>query len=216
MSSALSSSTHRVGTRKTTISTTPAGRLRSVDNPGLSITSAAALPTTDVRQAARIGQVARDPREEYAPSDDPRLQFGQSNVFRLRRVQGHKPAGQGHLRLMSDIKKMTQAIGSAFIEAELGIRPFAQLASWLEHELFHKLKPRVHYQAQGNHAAARRGERTARKLPVITPIGVRASVRHNGEWESSITIRVGDRARAIAMRLQLHRNRWRVIALEVG
>lgn len=190
--------------------------LQPVESPGLAVRSVPTLAATNIRQAARLEQVAIDPKEEFELSNRPGVQVGQSNVFELRRPKRTAPPAPQEAQLVSDIKAMTQCIGAAFIEAELGIRPFAQLSSWLELELFHKLKTRVHHLANERHLAARSGEEASRKIPSILPIGVRAAMRPSGEWESSLTIRVGKRARAIAMRLQLHRKRWRVIALEVG
>ena len=190
--------------------------LRPLPAAELRIGNVPRFSSTDVRQAGRIDQVLLDPRDEYAPSPDPQMQVGYSNVFHLRGTQRQSPVDRRYTMQLADIKKMTRTVGSAFIEAELGIRPFAQLSSWIELELFQKLRARVVHSAAGKHLAARRGEENSRKVPSITPIGVRASMQINGEWESSMTIRVGERARAIAMRLQLHRDRWRVIAFEVG
>lgn len=216
MSTALSASIHPDTPQGATDATAQNRHLRSVDRAELNIDTVPQLSVTDVRQAARINQVALDPREEFAPSQDPRIRVGHSNVFNFRGTQRQRPVDRRYTMQLADIKKMTRTVGSAFIEAELGIRPFAQLSSWIELELFHKLRARVVQSASGKHLAARRGEEASRKVPSITPIGVRASMHSNGEWESSMTIRVGERARAIAMRLQLHRDRWRVIAFEVG
>lgn len=194
----------------------PKRHLRPVPDAELSIESVPRFSATDVRQAGRIDQIALDPREEFAPTHNSEIQVGHSNVFNIRGAHHKKPMEHWHVMQLADIKKMTRTVGSAFIEAELGIRPFAQLSTWIELELFHKLRARVVHIASGKHSAARRGSAASRKVPSITPIGVRASMQINGEWESSMTIRVGERARAIAMRLQLHRDRWRVIALEVG
>lgn len=196
---------------------TPSQRrhLQAVKTTQLRIASAATRPATTLRQAARPNHVARDPREEYSPALAWAAQVGRSNVFTFRSAESPQPIDHQHARLLAEIKKLTQAVGSAFVEAELGIRSFGQLNSWLEFDLFHKLKARVYHSANAKHIAARRGE-ASRKVPAVQTIGVRAAMHRNGEWESSMTIRVGERARAIAMRIQLHRDRWRVIALEVG
>src|SRR5699024_10999458 len=102
---------------------------------------------------------------------------------------------------------------AAFVEAELGLRPFRQLGSWIEWELFHKLRARVERTASGQYLAIRSG---TSKVPSIIPIGVRAAPQTNGDWETSMTIRDGQRARTIATRLHRHRERCRVKAFEVG
>lgn len=216
MSTALSVTVHPETNLDVPSPGTPTRHLRPVPDAELSIESVPRFSATDVRQAGRIDQVALDPREEFAPTQNPDIRVGHSNVFSFRGTQHQRPMEHWHIMQLADIKKMTRTVGSAFIEAELGIRPFAQLSTWIELELFHKLRARVIHIANGKHSAARRGKAAARKVPSITPIGVRASMQINGDWESSMTIRVGERARAIAMRLQLHRDRWRVIALEVG
>src|SRR5699024_8817051 len=120
---------------------------------------------------------------------------------------------QRQISQQSSIIKMTQTIGAAFVESELGLRPFRHLGYWLDWELIHKLRALVECTASVDYLAIRSG---ISKVPSIIPIGVRAALQTNGDWETSMTIRVGQRARAIAMRLQLHRERWRVTAFEIG
>ena len=216
MSSALTAATPLNVVEEAPGTTPRTSHLTAVGATELAVGPATTLPATDIRQAAHLGQVALGPREEFAPSENSGVLVGRSNVFDFRDARRSRSGDDEHLRLLGDIKRMTRTIGSALIEAELGIRPFWQLGSWLEFELFHKLKARVYHCAREKHMAARRGEDASRKVPSVTTIGVRAAMRPSGDWESSMTIRVGERARAIAMRLQRHRDRWRVIALEVG
>lgn len=215
MFSALPASTQPDHPRDTPAASNQRRHLQAVDTTQLQIGSAASLPASALRQVARHNHVALDPREEFAPARDQGALIDRSNVFTFRSTEPSRPVDPHHARLMAEIKKLTQAVGSAFIEAELGIRSFGQLNSWIEFDLFHKLKARVYHSANAKRIAARRGE-ASRAVPAVKTIGVRAAMHRNGEWESSMTIRVGERARAIAMRIQLHRHRWRVIALEVG
>ena len=216
MSTALSPSVHSEPSKGSAEARAASRHLQPVSPSDLAVETVLTLTTTNIRQAARLEQVALDPRDEFEPPEHSVSHANPSNVFSLRRPRSANPTSPRQAQLCSDIKIMTQRVGSALIEAELGIRPFAQLGSWLELELFHKLKARVQHLARESHLAARSGEESSRKIPSITPVGVRAAMRPSGEWESSMTIRVGNRARAMAMRLQLHRHRWRVIALEVG
>lgn len=181
----------------------------------LQITPVSSLLATDVRQVARLDAVPKDPVDEYEPSKflKPRKL---TSVFPPRKTASRQTTDRRYRQQLASIKKMTQTIGAAFIEAELGIRPYMQLSSWMELELFHKLRARVEHSVNEKYLAARRGDEGSKKVPSIETLGVRASPKANGEWESSMTIRVGQRARAIAMRIQLHRDRWRVIAFEVG
>lgn len=216
MSTALSPSPHPEPSRESDTPKTESRHLQPRSPSELAIEPVSTLATSNIRQAARLEQIALDPKEEYEPSHEARNQAHPSNVFAFRRTRQAAPITPDQAQLHADIKTLTKRVGSAFIEAELGLRPFAQLASWLELELFHKLKARVHHIARKRHDAARNGEEASRKIPSIAPVGVRAAMQPSGEWESSMTIRVGNRARALAMRLQLYRQRWRVVALEVG
>ncbi len=181
----------------------------------LRITPVSSLPATRVRAAARIDLMPKDPLDEYEPSKflKPR---NLAEVFPVRKRPSTQTTDRRYRQQLMSIKKMTQTIGAAFIEAELGIRPYMQLSSWMELELFHKLRARVEHSVNEKYLARRRGDKGSKKVPSIETLGVRATKKANGEWETSMTIRVGQRARAIAMRLQLHRDRWRVIAFEVG
>lgn len=153
------------------------------------------------------------PAEQFAPDANQRIRTASSSLVEYGPDYEQELEYQRQISQRSSIKKMTQTIGAAFVEAELGLRPFRQLGSWIEWELFHKLRARVERTASGQYLAIRSG---TSKVPSIIPIGVRAALQTNGDWETSMTIRVGQRARAIAMRLQLHRERWRVTAFEIG
>ncbi|GAA4112525.1 Rv3235 family protein [Enteractinococcus coprophilus] len=189
--------------------------LHALSEQQLQITPVSTLRATNARLVARLDDVPRDPVDEYEPSKsaEPRRL---TRAFSARTTTSSPIADRRYRQQLASIKKMTQTIGAAFIEAELGIRPYMQLSAWIELELFHKLRARVEHSVNEKYLAARRGDEGSKKVPSIETLGVRASPKANGEWESSMTIRVGQRARAIAMRLQLHRNRWRVIAFEVG
>ncbi len=189
--------------------------LRPVPQQQLHITPVSGLLATDVRQVARLGEAPMDPVDEYEPSKflKPKKL---TNVFPLRKTPSSQTTDRRYRQQLASIKKMTQTIGAAFIEAELGIRPYMQLSSWMELELFQKVRGRLEHSINEKYLATRRGDEGSKKVPSIETLGVRASPKANGEWEASITIRVGQRARAIAMRLQLHRDRWRVIAFEAG
>ena len=195
--------------------TSPGSRLRPVPQQQVQVTPVSSLSGTDVRQVARLDEIPMDPVDEYEPSRfiKPRHL---TSVFPPRKPPTSEKSERRYHQQLASIKKMTQTIGAAFIEAELGIRPYMQLSSWMELELFHKLRARVEHSVNEKYLAARRGDEGSKKVPSIETLGVRASLVANGDWESSMTIRVGQRARAIAMRLQLHRDRWRVIAFEVG
>lgn len=215
MSTALHEPSHPEEPKGNPKPTLTARHLHPVSAPQLQITPVASLLATDVRQVGRLDEIPKDPLDEYEPAKflEPRML---KSIFPIRKTPASQRNDQRYRQQLASIKRMTQTIGAAFIEAELGIRPYMQLSAWMELDLFHKLRARVEHSVNEKYLAARRGEEGSRKVPSIETLGVRASAKANGEWESSMTIRVGQRARAIAMRIQLHRDRWRVIAFEVG
>lgn len=170
----------------------------------------------DMPQTAAVEHALVQPAEEFAPAPGYARPVPHSNVVYLHEQRAKEAQRQRHLLQVDSIKKMTQTIGAGFVEAELGLRPFAQLGSWLELGLFHKLRARVEHAMHARKLIGGVKETQSKKVPSIVPIAVRADPRECDEWETSMTIKVGERARAIAMRIQLHRDRWRVIALEIG
>lgn len=187
--------------------------LGPVSNETLDIRQVPSSAVKDLQQVSDLGADLPTPSEQFAPDADHRVRTRQSNLIQFRPARIPEIEHRRQISQQNSIKKMTQTIGAAFVEAELGLRPFRQLGSWIEWELFHKLRARVERTASGQYLATHSG---TSKVPSITPIGVRAALQTNGDWETSMTIRVGQRARAIAMRLQLRRDRWRVTAFEIG
>lgn len=217
MSTALHEPLHLENLSENDVPLKRAPNLAPVADEKLSIDTVPGTLTTDVRHAANVSLSVAQPLEEYAPAESLRGGLVRSNVVDLQQKRAPKSIDNRHLLQIESMKNMTQTIGSAFVEAELGLRPFMQLSSWMELDLFHKLRPRVEHTANGKYLMAQRGGgEDSTKVPSITPIAVRAAVCQNGAWETSMTIKVGQRARAIAMRLELHRERWRVTAFEIG
>lgn len=200
---------------ETTREPKPARHLQPVADETLSIRRVPGASSTTTQNTVPAEMPLRDPAEEFAPTRVPRTSGSPADIAYLPGSHAHGVADEHHVRQLESIKNMTQTIGAAFVEAELGLRPIFQLSSWMEMELFQKLRTRVERTVSGNYLATKCGEKN-RKVPSITPIGVRAAQCENGDWETSMTIRVGQRARAIAMRLRLHRERWKVAAFEIG
>lgn len=189
--------------------------LRSVAEDTVTVTQVP-RPEIVTVQTPMLALPLTDPAEEYAPQQLRRAPRPQANVVSIHHRDAAKITDRWHAEQREAIKKMTQTIGAAFVEAELGLRPFMQLSSWIEMELFQKLRARVERTVNGRYLAAWCNEPGVTSVPSITPIGVRADARENGDWETSMTIRVGQRARAVAMRLSLRRERWKVTAFEIG
>lgn len=216
MSTALSEAFHFDNTDEDAAADSgPTRHLQPVADETLNIRHVPGATTALTHQSVPLTVPLRDPAEEFAPARVSQSSRAQTNILHLRDSHERTGASQHRQRQLETIKKMTQTIGAAFVEAELGLRPVWQLSSWMEMGLFQKLRTRVERTVSGNYLAAKcsDGERT---VPPIAPIGVRAAQCENGDWETSMTIRVGGRARAIAMRMRLHRERWQVCAFEIG
>ncbi len=95
------------------------------------------------------------------------------------------------------------AVTLAAVEALSGSRPVVQLARWVTPEVFEQLTAR----------APRRPPARQRRATVRTTRSWRVSPR---VAEVSVVIHDGDRVRAAALRLEMHRRRWRASVLQIG
>ncbi|MFB9070974.1 Rv3235 family protein [Citricoccus parietis] len=96
------------------------------------------------------------------------------------------------------------------MEAELGLRPARQLSAWLDLATYQKMIRRADL-AQRIRATRTDGPAAAPKA-----LGARACRLGQEVYEASATVQLPDRARAMALRIEKHRNRWKVTALELG
>lgn len=91
------------------------------------------------------------------------------------------------------------------VEVLLGARPSAQLARWLTGELYEMLSRRA--------VVGSAMPTTARRVRVLrVHIYAVSDICH----EASVVIDDGHRVRAAAIRIEIHRGRWRATALEIG
>ncbi|WP_255316630.1 Rv3235 family protein [Nesterenkonia sp. Act20] len=114
-------------------------------------------------------------------------------------------------------------------EVLLGLRPATQLSRWMDLEVQQKVQERAAVLAEARRspthrrtpaspperAAADRGARVPRPQPLRFGT-VRAQRAARGAWEVSVVFGDATRIRACAMRLEAHRRRWRVVAMELG
>ncbi|WP_420112613.1 Rv3235 family protein [Pseudactinotalea sp.] len=91
------------------------------------------------------------------------------------------------------------------VEVLLGARPSAQLARWLTADLYEMLSRRA-----GVGSAM---PTTARRVRVVR---VHTHAVSETCHEASVVIHDGHRVRAAAIRIEIHRGRWRATALEIG
>ncbi|PFG40643.1 hypothetical protein ATJ97_3175 [Georgenia soli] len=110
--------------------------------------------------------------------------------------------------LLPDPGQWAGALVRSAVEALCGIRPPAQLARWLSAELYESLARRAGLAVRilGRPAVARRA--AVRRVHVCRVVP--------GVVEASVVVHDGNHLRAAAVRLEVHRGRWRATALEIG
>lgn len=98
----------------------------------------------------------------------------------------------------------------AIAEVVVGDRPVGQLVRWVEPAVYADLYRRVRLLGLTTSA----GIRTASDRSSIRSVRVCAPAE--GAVEVAAHVRHGARSRAIALRLEIHRDRWICTALEMG
>lgn len=100
------------------------------------------------------------------------------------------------------------ALVQAAVEALRGARPIAQLVRWVTPQVYESVAQRAALTTRV------RGE---------APAGFRTSIRRvrlcrlgDTAVEAAVIVDDGPRVRAVAVRLEMHRNSWRAVALEIG
>lgn len=162
----------------------------------------ASLPP--IAEAGTAGTVQRPSPGRTSPVWAPR-----------RHPDHHRHAGeraQQELRREEErtVRSLARIVALACVEAELGLRPARQLSSWLDLPTYGKmlrraeLAQRVRPAGPGSSAAA------------PTALGARVCLAADGAYEASATIQLPDRAKAMALRIEQQRGRWKVTALELG
>ncbi|MDI3331988.1 MAG: Rv3235 family protein [Micrococcus sp.] len=106
------------------------------------------------------------------------------------------------------IRSLARIVALACVEAELGLRPARQLSAWLDLPTYGKMARRADL------AGRIRPGRGATGAP--RALGARCCPAGDGIYEASATVQLPDRVRAMALRIERHRDRWKVTALELG
>ncbi|MFC7402034.1 Rv3235 family protein [Citricoccus sp. GCM10030269] len=108
------------------------------------------------------------------------------------------------------IRSLARVVALACVEAELGLRPARQLSAWLDLSTYGKMVRRADL------AQRIRPSSEGSAAPMPQALGARCCAAGEGVYEASATIQLPDRVRAMALRIEKHRTRWRVTALELG
>ncbi|WP_300343792.1 Rv3235 family protein [Nesterenkonia sp.] len=104
---------------------------------------------------------------------------------------------------------ISRIVCQATTEVLAGLRPVPQMSRWLEDEVLHKVRQRAEMLAR------HRDDSPVRIRPLRFG-AERASRLRPGVWEVAVVFHDEQRTRACALRLQAHRRRWRVTAMELG
>lgn len=107
------------------------------------------------------------------------------------------------------IMAISRIVCQATMEALTGLRPVNQLQRWLETEVYRKVRERVELAHDGLAP-------TLRAPCPLTFHQVRTEKITPGAWEVAVVFGDAQRVRACALRIEAHRRRWRVVALELG
>ncbi|GGE64601.1 Rv3235 family protein [Nesterenkonia cremea] len=107
------------------------------------------------------------------------------------------------------INAISRIICQATMEALAGLRPVVQLKRWLEAEVYAKVRQRVEL----THDVQQLAPKAPRPLAFHQ---LRTEKVAQGVWECAVVFGDEHRVRACALRLEAHRRRWRVVALELG
>lgn len=107
------------------------------------------------------------------------------------------------------INAIARIVCQATMEALAGLRPVVQLQRWLEAQVYSKVRERVEL----THEAQDLAPKAPRPLAFHQVRTVKVA---QGVWECSVVFGDEHRVRACALRLEAHRRRWRVVALELG
>ncbi|MFC0626629.1 Rv3235 family protein [Kribbella deserti] len=109
-----------------------------------------------------------------------------------------------------DITAWAARLAQAIAEVVVGDRPVAQLVRWVEPSVYADLYRRVRVLGLTTSAGIRTASdrSSVRSIRLCTPT--------EGAVEVAAHVRHGARSRAIALRLELHRDRWICTALQMG
>lgn len=115
---------------------------------------------------------------------------------------------QRRLEQERHIRSLAGIVAQACVEAELGLRPARQLSAWLDLPTYGKMMRRAEL------AERTRTDRSATASP--RTIQARCCEITPALYEASATVHTAGRVRALALRIELHRSRWKVTAVEMG
>ncbi len=121
---------------------------------------------------------------------------------------------------LPDPVQLCGAVALAAVEALSGTRPLAQLTRWVTPALLEQLGARFRLlgPALAQHAAQVAAGNAGPSVPVTRARVRSVRIARIGTTvaEGSVVLHDGERVRAAALRLEVHRQHWRVSVLQIG
>ncbi|MBC7291581.1 MAG: energy transducer TonB [Actinotalea sp.] len=144
------------------------------------------------------------PAEEAVPPGPPPSWSVRSPLTEAAWAPRPVPTPEPEPAPLPDPGDLARAVVVCAVEALAGARPLAQLVRWLTPELY-------------EHLAGTRAARGAVTGPVRRATARSATVCRVAEEvaEATVVVHDGLRVRAAAVRLEVHRRRWRAAVLEI-
>ena len=165
-------------------------------------------PRLDPRRPVRH---ARAPRPEQLPRPIPRAQWDPLtvDVEAEEKVDYERPpALEAAGPPLEDLSKVASILTKAVAEVLLGTRSINQIQAWLLEDVWHVIRRRAHLSQR---SAPPRKHPSAVRIIRVHPCQV-----DERTCELSVVLHDGYRVRAAALRLTLHRQRWRAAAIRIG
>jgi len=121
-----------------------------------------------------------------------------------------RPASDAAARDIRTPEPVLENLALSAIEVSAGARDLEQLGRWVTREVYEHLSIRVTIASR-----ARRVRGAVGKRPVI--LGTRVSAFRTGETivDGVVTVTMRDRTRAVAIRIEWEKSRWRASAIHV-
>ena len=166
--------------------------------------NAPAAPTTRARRV-------RSPRPAALPRPAPRQSWDPLTVDAEGAAPEDydlPPVRRVHPPPLEDLSEVASVLTKAVAEVLLGTRPAQQVQTWLVEDVWHVVRRRA--------SLGRRSPQGASLPSTVQVMRVHPCQVDERTCEVSVVFHDGRRVRAAALRLTLHRQRWRAAAIRIG
>lgn len=116
----------------------------------------------------------------------------------------------------AQVQRIVRAVVQASLEVLGGSRPLQQMADWLGPSSYERLHLRANLTRSLNRGTSTTSHPDRLLHRNVTVLSVRTCRLSAQVYEASAVTCENNRARAVALRLEHRRGRWKVTALEIG